>query len=164
MTDGSNFPDEGAVRPGRPTPKPPHSVGAEEGIPGASAWVSDVSREGGAGKVCPYCRADIPVEAKKCRHCAEWVLGDTQTEKPTEGTGEPAETQGIGLKLVSVFAGVGVGLVVIGAYLRSDPNFWRSQETQGALCVAIGAGLLTAALLLVVPVFIHGRGRNRPRE
>jgi len=24
-------------------------------------------------KKCPYCTADIPDEAKKCKHCGEWV-------------------------------------------------------------------------------------------
>jgi hypothetical protein len=24
-------------------------------------------------KKCPYCTADIPLEAKKCKHCGEWV-------------------------------------------------------------------------------------------
>jgi hypothetical protein len=24
---------------------------------------------------CPYCRADLPLEAKKCRTCGEWVVG-----------------------------------------------------------------------------------------
>lgn len=36
-------------------------------------------------KKCPYCTADIPVEAKKCKFCGEWVVPVGST------TSEPAE-------------------------------------------------------------------------
>lgn len=36
-------------------------------------------------KKCPYCTADIPVEAKKCKFCGEWV------EPTSGGPAEPAE-------------------------------------------------------------------------
>ena len=32
---------------------------------------------------CPFCQAEIPVSARKCRHCSEWVA------RPCEGCGTP---------------------------------------------------------------------------
>ena len=32
---------------------------------------------------CPFCEAEIPASAKKCRHCSEWVA------RPCEGCGTP---------------------------------------------------------------------------
>lgn len=37
-------------------------------------------------KKCPYCVAEIPSEAKKCRFCGEWV-----ESRETAGPAEPAE-------------------------------------------------------------------------
>ena len=31
---------------------------------------------------CPYCLAEIQVEAKKCRHCGEWVITDSSKSVP----------------------------------------------------------------------------------
>src|SRR5258708_5275255 len=38
---------------------------------------------GGIVATCPYCRATIPVEARKCMHCGEWV-SSSQQEIPGE--------------------------------------------------------------------------------
>jgi hypothetical protein len=36
-------------------------------------------------KKCPYCTADIAVEAKKCKFCGEWVLpGGPSASEPAE--------------------------------------------------------------------------------
>jgi hypothetical protein len=32
---------------------------------------------------CPFCLADIPSEARKCRHCGEWVEGPTTADPDT---------------------------------------------------------------------------------
>ncbi len=37
-------------------------------------------------KVCPFCIADIPIQALKCRHCGEWV---EKTKKPSTTASEP---------------------------------------------------------------------------
>ena len=31
---------------------------------------------------CPYCRAEIPAQAVKCRHCGEWVDGRSEAANP----------------------------------------------------------------------------------
>ncbi len=36
---------------------------------------------------CPFCRADIPGSARKCRHCGEWV------NRPCEGCGTPLRAE-----------------------------------------------------------------------
>ncbi|RYG64221.1 hypothetical protein EON77_20010, partial [bacterium] len=33
-------------------------------------------------KTCPYCLAEIADEARKCKHCGEWVV--TPTASPTQ--------------------------------------------------------------------------------
>jgi ribosomal protein L40E len=37
-------------------------------------------------KVCPFCIADIPVQALKCRHCGEWL---EKRKKPSIIASEP---------------------------------------------------------------------------
>jgi len=71
--------------------------------------------------------------------------------------------------LVTLFAGFGVGLLVIGWYAQGEPTFWEGRNPPGGLFVGIGAGLLTTALLLVVLFIIPRRGRKlwppcEPRE
>jgi hypothetical protein len=41
-------------------------------------------------KTCPYCVAEIPDEALKCKHCGEWV------ERPPAGTRTTAEDESLG--------------------------------------------------------------------
>ncbi len=38
-------------------------------------------------KTCPYCVAEIPNEAQKCRHCGEWVV------PPPGGGNAPARVE-----------------------------------------------------------------------
>ena len=51
--------------------------------------------------------------------------------------------------LVSVLFGVGVGLMVVGIFLARDPGWFRRPDPPGGLFLAIGAGLMTTAGLLV---------------
>ncbi len=62
--------------------------------------------------------------------------------------------RGIIKLLVSLLAGFGVGLLVIGYAARRDPDFWRGREPPGGLFEGIGAGLLTTAGMLVLLFFI----------
>jgi hypothetical protein len=64
--------------------------------------------------------------------------------------------------LVSLLAGFGVGLLVIGNAAADNPDFWRDREPQGALLTGIGAGLLTAAGMLVLLFFIPWWFRKAP--
>ncbi len=63
--------------------------------------------------------------------------------------------RGIIKLLVSLLAGFGVGLIVIGNAAQGEPDFWRrGGGPPGGMLVAIGAGLLTAAGMLVLLFFI----------
>ena len=64
--------------------------------------------------------------------------------------------------LVSLLAGFGFGLLVIGETARRDPDFWRGREPAGGLLTGIGAGLLTAAGMLVLLFFIPWWFRRSP--
>jgi hypothetical protein len=33
-------------------------------------------------KTCPYCLAEIPDEARKCKHCGEWVVAPPANATP----------------------------------------------------------------------------------
>jgi Na+-driven multidrug efflux pump len=59
---------------------------------------------------------------------------------------------GLGLikLLVSLFSAFGVGLLVLGIVVEDDPRFWDHRYPPSGLFLAIGAGLLTAAALMVV--------------
>jgi hypothetical protein len=36
-------------------------------------------------RTCPFCKADIPAEARKCKYCREWVnFSDDRSAQPTE--------------------------------------------------------------------------------
>jgi hypothetical protein len=52
--------------------------------------------------------------------------------------------------LISLFTGLGVGLLVFGINAQDDPSFWRSPYPPAALFISFGAGLLTTTALLVV--------------
>ena len=56
--------------------------------------------------------------------------------------------------LVSLLAGFGVGLLVIGNVSRDQPEFWEGRNPPAGLFLGIGAGLLTAAGLLILLFFV----------
>jgi hypothetical protein len=69
--------------------------------------------------------------------------------------------RGIIKLLVSLLAGFGVGLLVIGNAARGDPDFWR-ERPPGGLLEGIGAGLLTAAAMLLLLFFMPWWFRKSP--
>ena len=42
-------------------------------------------------KICPYCREEILAEAKKCKHCGEWLDGSHSDRH--QGKGVPQKNK-----------------------------------------------------------------------
>ncbi len=64
---------------------------------------------------CPYCAEEIHLEAKKCKHCGEWLATHSAVVPATpaaSGTTTVAAQQRTSL---GVLAGIIVGLLMVGA-------------------------------------------------
>ena len=74
---------------------------------------------------CPYCAGLIPSDAKKCQHCGEWVVkqsnpfgrGSTDARAVAKGIKqlELQKREKHGLRVLAVVVAVGVGLFGLGS-------------------------------------------------
>jgi hypothetical protein len=65
--------------------------------------------------------------------------------------------------LVSLFVGTGVGMLTFGILTRDRPEVWSSREPPAELFLGIGAGLLSAAAMMIVLFFVvRQRGSRLP--
>ena len=61
--------------------------------PAASSF-SSASRQ---DALCPYCRAGVDPQARKCPHCSEWIEGqkvETRQRSPQAARGKPGRSRG----------------------------------------------------------------------
>jgi hypothetical protein len=80
------------------------------------------------GRPCPYCRAAIAEEARKCRHCGEWVV---------------STSRGAAAALLRV-----VGWLWVGASLLGAAALWQvASATRSRILATVVDEGLTPALL-----------------
>jgi len=70
--------------------------------------------------------------------------------------------RGVVKLLVSLFVGTGVGMLTFGILTRGRPEVWNSREPPAELFLGIGAGLLSAAAMMLLLFFVprHRGGRS----
>jgi hypothetical protein len=68
--------------------------------------------------------------------------------------------RGIVKFLISLFVGSGVGLLTFGVTTKDIPDFWQRSYPPSGLFVAVGAGLLTTAGMMVLLFFIPRHFRS----
>lgn len=66
--------------------------------------------------------------------------------------------------LISVFAGTGIGLVVFGTMVRDIPDIWLRPGPPPGFFVAVGAGMLTAGLMMMALFFLPKIGKTTSPE
>jgi hypothetical protein len=64
--------------------------------------------------------------------------------------------------VISILAGAGVGVLVLGLTTRGRPEIWHASVPTAELLIAIGAGSLTAAVLLLLLFGICWLRRRAP--
>lgn len=56
--------------------------------------------------------------------------------------------------LISLFAGTGIGLVVFGTTVKDTPDLWLRPGPPPGIFVAVGAGMLTAGIMMLGLFFL----------
>ena len=56
--------------------------------------------------------------------------------------------------LISVIVGFGVGLLVIGITTANRPELWQRRDPPGEIFIAVGAGLLSGGVTLLLLFFV----------
>jgi hypothetical protein len=70
--------------------------------------------------------------------------------------------RGVVKVLVSLLVGTGIGLVTFGISVRGQPEFWQQRQPPGELFLAVGVGLLSAGLLMMVMFLLPRLWKARP--
>jgi hypothetical protein len=92
---------------------------------------------------CPFCAEEIRPEAKKCKHCGEWIAGSRPTElvEGTEGRGLDATISGRGqVRLSNRKVGAWILALILAGFfismLLGEPDDGAAVETAGPATAA----------------------------
>ena len=105
-------------------------------------------------KKCPFCTAEIPVEAKKCKFCGEWVAPPEPAVEPPEPAA-PAEPGELKVTVQPPTRGPTKACPYCSAQIPQDAwtCMYCKRGVVGGRPAAIGMAILG---LLVVGVFFFG--------
>jgi hypothetical protein len=143
---------------------PTYPVRPEEGQHQLSSSVPDFV----AAQPCPYCHAGVPLHAKKCASCAEWLV-ETRLDWPS--------------RVLKAIGYAGMTLSLMGAVLLwsvsstaekmvADPSFSGIDDTSVGAAGAVALWIVRAAsifmalqgtLLGVAIIAFAERGPRRPK-